>query len=149
MEVDEEEVQKYYEKYGSYPQTVATKEAYQELQIEFTAPEEIAEIKKNLVYRQYGSEFGPFPELETFLNVIVYFQREIDSNTVLPWDEQVVAWSENYRFLKDSIPQFVIERLLEAKTKTLRRSWAYRLKPSAFGSSAMGFPDQRLRAGKE
>ena len=127
MEVDEEEVQNYYEemgiayedyelyyeKYGSYPQTVATKEAYQDLQIEFTALEEIDEIKKNLVCRQYGSEFGPFPELENFLYVIVYFQREIDDNTVFPWDEQVVAWSENYRFLEDSIPQFVMERLFE------------------------------------
>ncbi len=98
----------YYEKYGWYPQTIATSETYQDVYVEFTDPAEIAEIKKSLVYRNYGSEFGPFPETSGYLNAEVYF--ELGAETVE--DGGLIGWSERYRFLNGSVPQFVIDRLL-------------------------------------
>ena len=104
-----EDYEIYYEKYGYYPPTVATPESYQDVVIEFTDPAEIEEIKTYLVYRQYGSEFGPFPELTSFLNVDVYFEM----GTGNAYEEGLIGWSERFRFLDGSIPQFVIDRILE------------------------------------
>ena len=134
MEVDEEEVQKYYdeynqmtityedhelyyEKYGIYPQTVAAPETYQDIVVEFTDPAEIAEMKKHLVYRQYGSEFGPFPVVTSFLNAEVYFENTPANPEALYWDG-LIGWSERYRFLEGEIPPFVIERLFEELGET-------------------------------
>jgi len=98
----------YYEKYGWYPQTIATPETYQDVYVEFTDPAEIAEIKKHLVYRNYGSEFGPFPETTGYLNAEVYF--ELGEETAEAGG--LIGWTERFRFLDGSVPQFVIDRLL-------------------------------------
>lgn len=119
MEVTEDEVYQdemvvyddyeiYYEKYGYYPQTIATAESYQDVLVEFTNPEEIAEIKKHLVYRQYGSEFGPFPEITSYLMVDVHFEM----GTGAAYEDGLIGWSEAYRFKVDEIPQFVLERMI-------------------------------------
>ena len=129
MEVSEEEVdyyeaaiayedyEIYYEKYGYYPQTVASAEYYQDISVEFTNPAEIAEIKKHLVYRQYGSEFGPFPQISGNLRVDVYFEMgtgvtKEEELAAGVWGD-IIGWTESFRFEADSIPQFVLERLME------------------------------------
>ena len=104
-----EDYEIYYEKYGWYPQTVAAPESYQDVYVEFTDPAEIEEIKKHLVYRNYGSEFGPFPEITSFLSAEVYF--ELGAETVE--ENGLIGWTERFRFREGSIPQFVIDRLLE------------------------------------
>jgi len=121
MEVSEEDVyydekavayedyEIYYEKYGYYPPTVATPESYQDIVVEFTNPAEIAEIKENLIYRSYGSEFGPFPEITGYLMVDVYF--EVGNGAA--YEEGLIGWSEAFRFETGMIPQFVLERMLE------------------------------------
>ena len=125
MEVPEEDVQNYYdekavayedyeiyyEKYGYYPPTVASPEYYQDIVVEFTDPAEIAEIKKHLIYRSYGNEFGPFPTYETFLNVEVYFEMQTGTYEELLAGEGLIGWSERFRFREGEIPQFVIDRL--------------------------------------
>jgi len=127
MEVSEEETEKYYkemsvayedyeiyyEKYGYYPPTVASPEYYQDIVVEFTDPAEIAEIKKHLIYRSYGNEFGPFPTYETFLNVEVYFEMQTGTYEELLAGEGLIGWSERFRFREGEIPQFVIDRLFE------------------------------------
>ena len=127
MEVDEEEVQKYYdemsiayedyelyyEKYGYYPPTIeVAPETYQDITVVFDNPAEIAEIKKHLVYRQYTSEFGPFPVAESFLTPEVYFENPPTNPEALYWDG-VIGWTERYRFIEGEIPQFVFDRLFE------------------------------------
>ena len=37
----------------------------------------LEEIKENLIYRSYGSEFGPFPEITGYLMVDVYVREYI------------------------------------------------------------------------
>jgi len=98
----------YYEKYGLYPVTVAS-ETYQDVLLEFTDPAEIAEIKKCLVYRQYGSEFGPFPETVGFLDAEVYFEM----NTGEAYENGIYGWTERFCFTEGDIPQFVIDRIFE------------------------------------
>ena len=127
MEVDEEEVQKYYdemsvayedyelyyEKYGSYPVTIEyAPETYQDIVVVFDNPAEIAEMKKHLVYRQYTSEFGPFPAVESILNPEVYFENYPTNPEALYW-YGVIGWTERYRFIEGEIPQFVFDRLFE------------------------------------
>jgi hypothetical protein len=127
MEVDEEEVQKYYdemsvayedyelyyEKYGYYPPTVeVAPETYQDIVVVFDNPAEIAEIKKHLVYRQYTSEFGPFPVVESYLNPEVYFENPPTNPEALYWDG-IIGWTERFRFVEGEIPQFVFDRLFE------------------------------------
>ena len=97
--------EEYYEKYGYYPETTVEPEYYQDVVVEFTDPAEIEEIKKHLIYRQYSSEFGPFPVCESGVNVEVYFEI----NAV----EGVYGWTEQFRFAEGEIPQFVIDRLLQ------------------------------------
>ena len=99
----------YYEKYGWYPQTAAMPEIYQEASVTFSDPAEIDEIKKCLVYRSYFSEFGPFPESFGYLNADVYF--EIGAGAA--FEEGLIGWTENFGFRTDSVPQFVIDRILE------------------------------------
>lgn len=103
-----EDYEIYYEKYGYYPQTVAVLESYQDISVEFTDPAEIAEIRKCLIYRQYGAEFGPFPETTTFLSADVYFEM----GKGMDYEDGLVGWTERFRFRKDNIPQFVIDRIL-------------------------------------
>ena len=104
-----EDYEIYYEKYGYYPSTVVAPESYQDVVVEFTDPAEIEEIKKYLVYRNYGSEFGPFPETSGYLNAEVYF--ELGAETVE--ENGLIGWTERFRFREGSVPQFVIDRLLE------------------------------------
>jgi len=104
-----EDYEVYYEKFGYYPPTEAIPEMYQEVLVEFTDPAELAEIKKYLVYRQYGSEFGPFPETTGNLNVEVSFEM----GTGLAYEEGLIGWTERFRFREGRIPQFVIDRILE------------------------------------
>ena len=99
----------YYEKYGWYPQTIATPETYQDVSVTFSDPAEIAEIKRNLVYRSYTSEFGPFPESFGYLNPQVYFEM----GTGVAYEEGLIGWTESFRFRTGSVPQFVIDRILE------------------------------------
>ncbi len=113
MAVGYEDYEIYYEKYGYYPQTVATPEYYQDIAVEFTDPAEIAEIKKHLVYRSYGSEFGPFPAYESFLNAEVYFEIGTLSYEELLAGEELYGWTERFRFFEGEIPQLVIDRLFE------------------------------------
>lgn len=108
----------YYEKYGYYPTMQEVPEMYQDIVVEFTNPEEIAEIKKHLVYRSYTSEFGPFPTYETSLNTEVHFEMGTRTYNELLADENIIGWSERYRFLEGKIPQFVIDRLFEALDAT-------------------------------
>ena len=104
-----EDYELYYEKFGYYPSTLVASETYQEVQVEFTDPAEIDELKKHLVYRQYGSEFGPFPEITSFVQAAVYF--EVGNSSA--YEESLLGWTEQFRFRANSIPQFVIERVLE------------------------------------
>ncbi len=119
MEVSEEEEEAFlirddkdaeilYEKYGElvYPVPV---EAYQDISVTFTDPAEIAEIKKNLVSRDYVSEFGPFPESIGFLNTEVYFTVD----TGVAYESGLIGWNERFRFKTDSVPQFVLDRILK------------------------------------
>lgn len=103
----------YYEKYGYYPATQVAPEMYQDIVVEFTNPEEIAEIKKHLVYRSYTSEFGPFPTYESFLNAEVYFEMGNRTYNELLAGENLIGWSDRFRFVEGEIPQFVIDRLFE------------------------------------
>ena len=103
----------YYEKYGWYPQTIAYPESYQDVYVEFTDPAEIAEIKKCLVYRNYGSEFGPFPETFGYLNAEVYFEMGTLSHEELLAGEELIGWTERFRFADGKVPQLVIDRILE------------------------------------
>jgi len=81
--------------------------------VEFTDPAEIAEIKKCLVYRQYGSEFGPFPETNTYLSTDVYFEMQTGTMEDLLAGEGLIGWTERFRFEEGNIPQIVIDRLLD------------------------------------
>ena len=99
----------YYEKYGWYPQTATMPEYYQEVSVTFSDSAEIAEIKKNLVYGSYTSEFGPFPESFGYLNPQVHFEM----GTGVAYEEGLIGWTESFRFRADSVPQFVMERILE------------------------------------
>ena len=104
-----EDMDIYYEKYGYYPPTVASPESYQEILVEFTDPAEIDEIKKMLVYRNYNSEFGPFPETEGYYMADVYFEM----GTGAAYEEGIIGWTERFRFKAGQVPQFVIDRMLE------------------------------------
>ena len=112
MSVAYEDYELYYEKFGYYPQTAWAPEYYQDVVVEFTDPAEIAEIKKCLVYRQYGSEFGPFPETNTYLSAEVYFEMQTGTMEDLLAGEGLIGWTERFRFEEGNIPQFVIDRLL-------------------------------------
>ena len=108
-----EDYEIYYEKYGYYPPTAVSPEYYQDIVVEFTDPAEIDEIKKHLIYRSYGNEFGPFPTYETFLNVEVNFEMQTGTYEELLAGEGLIGWSERFRFREGEIPQFVIDRLFE------------------------------------
>ena len=115
MEVPEEEwyyEEDYviYEKYGEYEQHVypVTKESYQEISVTFTDPAEIEAIKKNMLYRSYAAEFGPFPVCNTYFNADVTFHMSMGAS-----ENGLVGWNERYRFLEDKVPQFVIDRIME------------------------------------
>ena len=107
--VSYEEYEIYYEKYGYYPPTAASPENYQEVYVEFTDPAEIAAIRQYLVHRSYGSEFGPFPEITSFLDAEVHFEM----GKGVAYEEGLIGWTERFRFLDGSVPQFVIDRVLE------------------------------------
>jgi len=111
-----EDMDIYYEKYGYYPPTVATPEAYQEILVEFTDPAEIAEIRKALVYRNYNSEFGPFPETFGYFMADVYFEM----GTGAAYEEGIIGWTERYRFKAGQVPQFVIDRVLEKLQENIK-----------------------------
>ena len=113
MSVAYEDYELYYEKFGYYPQTAWAPEYYQDVVVEFTDPAEIAEIKKCLVYRQYGSEFGPFPETNTYLSTDVYFEMQTGTMEDLLAGEGLIGWTERFRFEEGNIPQIVIDRLLD------------------------------------
>lgn len=107
----------FYEKYGYYPPTVAEPEYYKDVVVEFTDPAEINSIKKCLVNRSYTSEFGPFPEVSGMFNAEVYFEMHTGTGSLeelLAGAEDVIGWSDSYRFREDRIPQFVIDRIFEA-----------------------------------
>jgi len=104
-----EDIDLYYEKYGYYPVTVASAEGYQDIVVEFTDPAEIAAIKEVLVYRNYNSEFGPFPETFNYFTTDVYFEM----GTGAAYEEGIIGWTERYRFKAGQVPQFVIDRILE------------------------------------
>ncbi len=90
-------------------ETVEYKDNYHEIVLEFTDPAEIAAIKKSLVYRDYASEIGPFPETVQYLNPEVYF--ELGSG--IAYENGIVGWSERFRFLEGQVPQVVYDRLYE------------------------------------
>ena len=113
MSVAYEDYELYYEKYGYYPPTAVSPEYYQDIAVEFTDPAELAEIRKHLIYRSYGNEFGPFPTYETFLNVEVYFEVQTGTYEELLAGEGLIGWGENFRFREGDIPPFVIDRILE------------------------------------
>lgn len=104
-EVYEEETAAYYEKYnGPIPQTEAYE--YKEIVIEITDPAEIAECLDVLVYSNYKNEFGPFPKCESNIRADLWFQ--VDEGI---GEEGLVGWSEMFRFRKNQIPQFVLDRI--------------------------------------
>ena len=101
----------YYEMHdGPIPQTEAYD--YKEVVIEITDPAEIAECLKGLIYNSYKNEFGPFPKCESYLMADVWFQVEEGIG-----EEGLVGWSEMFRFKKDEVPQFVLDRIEEELLK--------------------------------
>ncbi|MBP3610261.1 MAG: hypothetical protein J6J42_08000 [Lachnospiraceae bacterium] len=83
-------------------------EDYQEITIEFTDSAEIEAIKKGLVHSNYVGEFGPFPLRFGYFNAEVYF--EVDSAEAV---NGLIGWTDTFRFTKDGVPQFVIDRIFE------------------------------------
>lgn len=77
--------------------------------IEVTDPAEIAELQKKLVYRPYVSEFGEFPEVEEYLHVTVEFIGTGSADM-----DGLLSWTDSFQFRKDSVPEFLIEQVLEA-----------------------------------
>ena len=114
MEVPEEElysdVEVVYEDDVTYTyyHPIATKEYYQDVSVTFTDPAEIEAMKKNMIYRSYASEFGPFPVCESYLDAEVSFKMSTGAE-----EYGLVGWTERFRFLEDSVPQFVIDRIFE------------------------------------
>lgn len=110
---DAEEVDMYYEKLGYYPYYEETVEPetwyYEGVSVTFTDPTELETLKQILIYNPYKSEFGPFPVVTNRLNADVYF--EVGKGSVAESD--VIGWTNSYRFLEDSIPEFVLERILD------------------------------------
>ncbi len=98
--------------YGEkYP--VMTEQYYKEIELEITDPKEIAECVKGLAYSNYFSEFGSFPRRVNNLNVEVSFYTENGYE-----DSNVIAWTSGFRFKEGSVPEFVMERLIEKLTQT-------------------------------
>ena len=81
---------------------------YKEIALEITDPKEIAQCVQGLAPSSYFSEFGPFPVKVSYLNVEAEFQVENGYE-----DSNVVAWTSNLRFKEGSVPEFVMERLIE------------------------------------
>ena len=104
----------FYEKYGDLAVPI-TAEAYHEIELVFTDPAEIEELKKSLVYSSYTSEFGPFPERIGYFSAEVYFEASAGP----AYTEGLLGWTENYRFVEDNIPQFVIDRAFEEMNATV------------------------------
>lgn len=77
--------------------------------IEVTDLAEIAELQKNLVYKPYVSEFGEFPEVEEYLYVTVEFVGTGSTDM-----DGLLSWTDSFRFRKGSVPEFLIEQVLEA-----------------------------------
>lgn len=91
-------------------QTVEDSEAenyWTEGTIEITEPAEIAELQKNLVCRAYVSEFGEFPEVAEYLYVEVEFAGTGSADM-----DGLLSWTETFRFREDSVPEFLMERIL-------------------------------------
>lgn len=107
-EVYYEEMSYAYDKYGDLIIPV-TEETYQDICITFTDPAEIAEIKQSLVFSNYTAEFGPYPERIGYFTADVSFAM----HTGATWEDGVQYWAERYRFTGDSIPQVVVDRVLE------------------------------------
>lgn len=76
--------------------------------IEITDPAEIAELQKNLVSRTYVSEFGEFPEVAEYLYVEVEFEGTGSADM-----DGLLSFTATFRFRKDSVPEFLIERILK------------------------------------
>ena len=98
----------FYEKYGDLVVPAAV-ETYHEVELVFTDPAEIEELKQSLVYSSYTSEFGPFPERVGYFTAEVYFEASAGS----AYTEGLLGWTEQYRFTADNVPQFVIDRMFE------------------------------------
>lgn len=115
---DSTSVEESAEVYAKYPEitpaateTVVDSKAenyWTEGTIEITDPAEIAELQKNLVCRKYVSEFGEFPEVAEYLYVEVEFGANGSSEL-----DGMFTWTNTFRFRKDSVPEFLIERILE------------------------------------
>ena len=97
----------------AYPVVTEQYYNYKEIELEITDPKEIAECVKGLAYSNYFSEFGPFPRRVSYLNVEVSFHAENGYE-----DSNVIAWTGGFRFKEGSVPEFVMERLVEELTKT-------------------------------
>ena len=91
---------------GKYPTPEVY--SYKEIALEITDPKEIAQCVQGLAPSSYFSEFGPFPVKVSYLNVEAEFQVENGYE-----DSNVVAWTSNLRFKEGSVPEFVMERLIE------------------------------------
>ena len=102
-----------YEYYEKYPMVTEQYYNYKEIELEITDPKEIAECVKGLGYSNYFYEFGPFPRRVSNLNVEVSFYAENGYE-----DSNVIAWTSAFRFKEGSVPEFVMERLVEELTKT-------------------------------
>lgn len=100
-----------YEYYEKYP--VMIEQYYKEIELEITDKAEIAECVKGLAYSNYFSEFGPFPTTVSNLNVEAEFNAENEYE-----DNNIIAWTSAFRFKEGSVPEFVIERLIEELKKT-------------------------------
>ncbi len=94
--------------YEKYPVITEQSYKYKEIELEITDPKEIAECVKGLGYSNYFYEFGPFPRRVSNLNVEVSFYAENEYE-----DNNVIAWTSGFRFKEGSIPEFVMERLIE------------------------------------
>lgn len=99
-----------YEYYEKYP---LTEQYYKEIELEITDKAEIAECVKGLAHSSYFSEFGPFPTRVSNLNVEAEFNVENGYE-----DSNVITWTSAFRFKEGSVPEFVMERLIEKLTQT-------------------------------
>ncbi len=86
---------------------------YKEIALEITDPEEIAQCVQGLAPSNYFSEFGPFPRKVSYLMVEAEFQ--VDNGYE---DSGVVTWTSNLRFKEGTVPEFVMERLIEELKQT-------------------------------
>lgn len=96
---------------GKYPMPEVY--PYKEIALEITDPKEIAQCVQGLAPSNYFSEFGPFPARASYLNVEAEFQVVNGYE-----DSDIVGWTNNFRFKEGSVPEFVMERLVEELKQT-------------------------------